>query len=258
MPEGDAVWLTARRLHQALAGRVLTRSDFRVPRYATVNLTGRVVTEAVARGKHLLIRTGDGVTVHTHLRMDGSWRVRPARERVANNHRIRLILANNDWQAVGYQLGVVEVLPTASEHTVVGYLGPDLLGPGWDPAEATRRLLADPARPVGEALLDQRNLAGVGNIFATEMLFLRGIDPWRPVGDVADLNALVELGRRLLEANKERPGIITTGVARRGEQNWVYGRAGRPCRRCGTTIRSADQGSPGAERVRSWCPRCQS
>jgi endonuclease-8 len=258
MPEGDAVWLTARRLHQALAGRVLTRSDFRVPRYATANLTGRVVTEAVARGKHLLIRTGDGVTVHTHLRMDGSWRVHPARERVANNHRIRLILANNDWQAVGYQLGVVEVLPTASEHTVVGYLGPDLLGPGWDPAEATRRLLADPARPVGEALLDQRNLAGVGNIFATEMLFLRGIDPWRPVGDVADLNALVELGRRLLEANKERPGIITTGVARRGEQNWVYGRAGRPCRRCGTTIRGADQGKPGEERVRSWCPRCQS
>jgi endonuclease VIII len=90
------------------------------------------------------------------------------------------------------------------------------------------------------------------------MLFLRGIDPWRPVGAVADLNALVELGRRLLEANKERPGIITTGVARRGEQNWVYGRAGRPCRRCGTTIRSGDQGSPGEERVRSWCPRCQS
>jgi endonuclease VIII len=257
MPEGDAVWLTARRLHQALAGRVLTRSDFRVPRYATTNLTGRVVTEAVSRGKHLLIRTGDGITVHTHLRMDGSWRVRPARERVANSHRIRLILANAEWQAVGYQLGVVEVLPTASEHTVVGYLGPDLLGPGWDPAEATRRLLADPARPVGEALLDQRNLAGIGNIFATEMLFLRGIDPWQPVGDVADLNALVELGRRLLEANKERPGIITTGIARRGEQNWVYGRAGRPCRRCGTTIRSADQGNPGEERVRSWCPRCQ-
>jgi endonuclease VIII len=258
MPEGDAVWLTARRLHQALAGRVLTRSDFRVPRYATVNLTGRVVTEAVARGKHLLIRTGDGITVHTHLRMDGSWRVRPARERVANSHRIRLILANSDWQAVGYQLGVVEVLPTASEHTVVGYLGPDLLGPGWDPAEATRRLLADPARPVGEALLDQRNLAGIGNVYKAELLFLRGVDPWRPVGEVADVAALVGLAQRLLEANKERFGMITTGVARRGEQTWVYGRAGRPCRRCGTPVKSADQGRNPEERITYWCPRCQS
>ena len=195
------MWLTARRLHQALAGRVLTRSDFRVPRYATTNLTGRMVTEAVSRGKHLLIRTGDGITVHTHLRMDGSWRVRPARERAGNSHRIRLILANAEWQAVGYQLGVVEVLPTASEHRVVGYLGPDLLGPDWDPAEAERRLGADPARPVGEALLDQRNLAGIGNVYKAELLFLRGISPWRPVGEVADIEALVGLAQRLLEVN---------------------------------------------------------
>lgn len=257
MPEGDAVWLTARRLHQALAGRVLTRSDFRVPRYATTDLTGQLVTEAVSRGKHLLVRTGSGVTVHTHLRMDGSWRVRPARDRVAGSHQIRLILANSEWQALGYQLGVVEVLPTASEHKAVGYLGPDLLGPGWDSAEAERRLRGDPARPVGEALLDQRNLAGVGNIFATEMLFLRGVSPWRPVGEVSDLRALVELGQRLLDANKERPGIITTGVARRGEETWVYGRAGRPCRRCGTPIRRAEQGTAGQERLRFWCPACQ-
>jgi endonuclease-8 len=258
MPEGDAVWLTARRLHQALAGRVLTRSDFRVPRYATTNLTGRMVIEAVSRGKHLLIRTGDGITVHTHLRMDGSWRVRPARERAGNSHRIRLILANAEWQAVGYQLGVVEVLPTASEHKVVGYLGPDLLGADWDPAEATRRLGADPARPVGEALLDQRNLAGIGNVYKAELLFLRGISPWRPVGEVADIEALVGLAQRLLEANKERFGMITTGVARRGEENWVYGRAGRPCRRCGTPVKAADQGRATEERITYWCPRCQS
>jgi endonuclease VIII len=258
MPEGDAVWLTARRLHEALAGRVLTRSDFRVPRYATTDLTRRTVTEAVSRGKHLLIRTGDGITVHTHLRMDGSWRVRPARERAANNHRIRLILANSEWQAVGYQLGVGEVLPTASEHTVVGYLGPDLLGPDWDPAEAMNRLRADPARPIGEALLDQRNLAGIGNVYKAEVLFLRGIDPWRPVGEVADVAALAELARRLLDANKERFGMVTTGVARRGEETWVYGRAGRPCRRCGTPVRSADQGPNPQERITYWCPRCQS
>ena len=258
MPEGDAVWQTAQRLHQALAGRVLTRSDFRVPRYATTDLKGRLVTEAVSRGKHLLIRTGDGITVHTHLRMDGSWRVRPARDRVANSHRIRLILANTEWQAVGYQLGVVDVLHTASEHRVVGYLGPDLLGPDWDPAEAERRLGADPARPVGEALLDQRNLAGIGNVYKAELLFLRGINPWRPVGDVADIDALVGLARRMLDANKERSGMVTTGVARRGEQTWVYGRAGRPCRRCGTLVKSADQGRNPEERITYWCPRCQS
>ena len=258
MPEGDAVWLTARRLHGALAGRVLTRSDFRVPRYATTNLTGQLVTEAVSRGKHLLVRTEKGITVHTHLRMDGSWRVRPARDRVANSHRIRLILANSEWQALGYQLGVVEVLPTVSEHTVVGYLGPDLLGPDWDPAEATNRLRAKPARPVGEALLDQRNLAGIGNVYKAELLFLRGISPWRPVGEVADLAAMIGLTQRLLDANKERPGIITTGSQRRGEETWVYGRAGLPCRRCGTPVRSADQGRDPVGRVTYWCPSCQS
>lgn len=257
MPEGDTVWLTARRLHEALAGRVLTRSDVRVPRYATTNLAGRTVTEVAARGKHLLIRVEGGITVHTHLRMDGSWRVRPARERIGGSHRIRLVLANDTWQAVGYQLGIVEVLPTAQEASVVGHLGPDLLGPDWDEAEAARRLRAVPARAIGEALLDQRNLAGIGNIFLTEMLFLRGISPWRPVGEVADLDALLELGRRLLEANKDRIGQVTTGVRRRGEETWVYGRAGQPCRRCGTTVRRAEQGGAGEERVRFWCPRCQ-
>jgi endonuclease VIII len=257
VPEGDLVWLTARRLHEALAGRVLTRSDVRVPRYATTDLTGRPVTECIARGKHLLIRVEGGITVHTHLRMDGSWRVRPARERIGGSHRIRLVLANDTWQAVGYQLGIVEVLPTAQEASVVGHLGPDLLGPDWDEAEAARRLRAVPARAIGEALLDQRNLAGIGNIFLTEMLFLRGISPWRPVGEVADLDALLELGRRLLEANKDRIGQVTTGVRRRGEETWVYGRAGQPCRRCGTTVRRAEQGGAGEERVRFWCPRCQ-
>lgn len=251
------VWYTARRLDEALAGRVLTRSDFRVPRLATVDLTGDVVTEAVARGKHLLIRTQRGRTVHTHLRMDGSWRVRPGSEAVRNSHRIRLVLANAEWQAIGYQLGVVELLRTADEHRATGYLGPDLLGPDWDCAEAVRRLSAEPGRPVGEALLDQRNLAGIGNVYAAEILFLRGVDPWRPAGEVEDLNGLVELGHRLLDANKTRFGHVTTGDTRPGQENWVYGRAGRPCRRCGTVIRRGEQGPPGQERLRFWCPACQ-
>lgn len=247
------VWYTARRLHQALAGRPLTRSDFRVSQLATADLTGDVVTETVSHGKHLLTRTRGGLTVHTHLRMDGAWRVRPAAEPMRDSHRIRLVLANADWQAVGYQLGVVELLRTSEEQQATGHLGPDLLGPDWDRAEAVRRLSGDPGRPIGEALLDQRNLAGIGNVYKAEVLFLRGVNPWQPVGDVADLDAMAGLAHRLLEANKDRTGHITTGNWRRGEENWVYGRRGRPCRRCGTPIRSDGQ----QDRVTFWCPSCQ-
>jgi endonuclease VIII len=261
MPEGDVVWRTARQLDAALTGRVLTRSDFRVPRFATTDLAGRAVTETVSRGKHLLTRVDGGLTVHTHLRMDGSWRIRPASGYPARDHRIRLVLGNDSHLALGYQLGVVEVLRTGSESRVLGHLGPDLLGPGWDAAEAVRRLRAGPDRPVGEALLDQSNLAGLGNLYKSEVLFLRGVDPWRPAGSVDDLEALVELARRLLEANKERVGQVTTGNPARGRETWVYGRPGRPCRRCGAEIRSVRKpgGQPGdpEERVTFWCPRCQ-
>jgi formamidopyrimidine-DNA glycosylase len=257
VPEGDVVWLAAKRLRAALAGRVLTRSDFRVPRYATTDLTGRSVTESLSRGKHLLLRVEGDVTVHTHLRMDGSWRVRPAREAVPASHRVRLVLANDTWQAAGYQLGVVEVVRTTQEEQVTGHLGPDLLGPGWDPGEAVRRLRAAPERPIGEALLDQRNLAGIGNLYKSEVLFLRGISPWCQAGDIADPVALVSLARRLLDANKDRIGQVTTGIWRRGEETWVYGRAGRACRRCGTGIKTAGQGSDPEERVTFWCPHCQ-
>lgn len=258
MPEGDVVWNTARQLHEALAGRVLTRSDFRVPRYATVDLRGQTVAEAAARGKHLLIRTDRGLTVHTHLKMEGAWRIQPAAGRPpAQSHKLRVLLANAEWIAAGYQLGITEVLRTAREDQVTGHLGPDLLGPDWDPAEAVRRLTKDPGRPIGEALLDQRNLAGLGTVYMTETLFLRSVDPARPVGSVDGLPALVEVGQRLLDANKTRVGHVSTGDARPGRETWVYGRAGRPCRRCGTVIRRGEQGPPGQERVRFWCPNCQ-
>ena len=252
-PRETSFWYTARRLDEALAGRTLIRSDFRVPRLATADLTGDVVTETVSRGKHLLTRTKNGLTVHTHLKMDGSWRVRPSAERLRDSHRIRLLLANEDWQAIGYQLGVVELIRTSEESRVTGHLGPDLLGPDWDGAEAVRRLSAEPERPIGEALLDQRNLAGIGNVYRAEVLFLRGLSPWQPVAGVADLDAVAELARRLLEANKERHGHITTGSMRRGEEHWVYGRRGLPCRRCGTPVRSAGQ----QDRIIYWCPSCQ-
>src|SRR3954452_1528781 len=172
MPEGDVVWAAARRLHDALARRELTRSDFRVPRAATADLTGRPVREVISRGKHLLTRVEGDLTVHTHLRMEGSWRIRPASASVPRDHRVRLVLANAEWQAVGYSLGIVELIRTSREDTVVGHLGPDLLGPDWDPAEAVRRLLEDPGRAIGEALLDQTRLAGIGNLYKAETLFL--------------------------------------------------------------------------------------
>src|ERR1022692_122000 len=239
MPEGDVVWRTARQLDAALTGQTLTRSDFRVPRFATADLTGKVVLETISRGKHLLSRVQGGLTIHTHLRMDGSWRVRAAGGYPPRDHRIRLVLANQTWQAIGYLLGVVEIVPTAREASVVGHLGPDLLGPDWNAAEAVRRLQTAPARPIGEALLDQRNLAGIGNLYKAEALFLRGIDPWRPTSAIDDLQALVKLAQRLLDANKERVSQVTTGVDRPGEQTWVYGRSGRPCRRCGARILAA-------------------
>jgi endonuclease-8 len=257
VPEGDVVWRTARQLHEALAGRVLTASDFRVPRYATTDLTGRRVIEAVPRGKHLLTRVEGGVTVHTHLRMDGSWRIRPAGGYPPRDHRVRVVLANQQWQAAGFRLGIVEVLRTSREDRAVGHLGPDLLGPDWDAAEAVRRMSAAPDRPAGEALLDQRNLAGIGNLYKAETLFLRGVSPWRPIGQTDDLAGLVELARRLLDANKDRVGQVTTGNPARGAETWVYGRGGRPCRRCGTLVRHADQGPATEERITYWCPSCQ-
>jgi len=257
MPEGDVVWRTGRQLHDALAGRVLVRSDFRVPRYATTDLTGRTVTETVSSGKHLLTRIEGDITVHTHLKMDGSWRISAAAGRPMRDHRIRLILANAQWQAVGVLLGIVQVIRTSREDAAVGHLGPDLLSQEFDADEAVRRLRADPGRTIGEALLDQRNLAGIGTIYRAETLFLRGVSPWRPVGEVADLPGLVELARRLLDANKDRPSTITTGSPARGAQLWVYGRAGQRCRRCGAMIRRADLGPALEDRVAVWCPHCQ-
>ncbi|MGZ3118107.1 Fpg/Nei family DNA glycosylase [Streptomyces sp. H62] len=259
MPEGDTVWQAARRLHEALAGKVLIHSVFRVPRYATADLTGRTVLDVTARGKHLLTRVEGGLTVHSHLRMDGSWRVFAAGQRWSGGpaHQIRVILGTADRTAVGYRLPVLELLRTADEERAVGHLGPDLLGPDWDPEQALANLRADPARALGEALLDQRNLAGIGNVYKCELCFLLGVTPWLPVGDLPPGLAVKVpvLAKKLLEANRDRPVRRTTGL--RGQDLFVYSRAPRPCLRCGTSIRLADQGDGARERPTYWCPTCQ-
>lgn len=259
MPEGDTVWRTARRLHEALAGKPLTRSDLRVPKLATTDLSGRTVLEVVPRGKHLLTRVEGGLTLHSHLRMDGAWQIYAPAERWRGGpaHQIRAILATADRTAVGYRLPVLDLLRTADEDDAVGHLGPDLLGPDWDPAEALRRLLADPDRPLGEALLDQRNLAGIGNVFKCELCFLLRASPWLPIGRLPTPERATTLAKKLLEANKDRLARVTTPSARPDRRQWVYGRAGRPCFRCGTPIRTGEQGPPTQERVTYWCPTCQ-
>ncbi|MFI6266790.1 zinc finger domain-containing protein [Micromonospora sp. NPDC051006] len=279
MPEGDTVWNTARVLHRALAGATLTASDFRVPQLATTDLTGWTVRESASRGKHLLLRltapttaapTTDAAraeagagepardrhwTLHSHLRMDGAWRAYTPGERWSARpaHLIRVVLRSPGAVAVGYHLHELALLPTAAEESLVGHLGPDLLGPDWDVAEAARRLAADPDATIGEALLDQRNLAGVGNLYKCELLFLRGLSPWTPVRAVPDLPGLAALAQKLLAANRGRWTQSTTGSLHRGQTSYVYGRRAQPCRRCGTAIRKQELG----ERVTYWCPRCQ-
>jgi endonuclease VIII len=288
VPEGDTVYRAARLLDRGLSGQVLTGTDFRVPQHATADLTGGTVLETVSRGKHLLTRIDRGVdrfTLHTHLKMEGAWRViGPGRRWPRPAHTARVVLETDTAVAIGFSLGIVELLDRADEHRVVGHLGPDLLGPDWDEDVALARLGADPARPIREALLDQSNLAGagpklntgqpssrqiaealldqrclagIGNMWKAETLFLTGVNPFTPVPEVPDLRRVVRMAHRLLDANKERAVQATTGSTRRGEQFYVFERSGQPCRRCGSRVESREQGPPGRERLTYWCPTCQ-
>lgn len=258
MAEGDTVFATAARLHEALAGRVLLRTDFRVPRAATADLSGQDVREVAARGKHLLLRTGGDRTVHSHLGMDGSWRLYAPGERWRGRaFEVRAVLETGIAVAVSHRLRRLEVIPTTAERGILEHLGPDVLGPDWDAAEATRRLVARPDRDVGEALIDQTVLAGPGNVYRSEACFLAGIDPRTTVAALDDPTGLVAIVEDLMRRNRSGGRRVTTGDPRRGHELWVYGRRGRPCRRCGTPIRSFMQG-PGPEaRVVFACPSCQ-
>lgn len=257
MPEGDTVFRTAAALRDALAGKTLTRCDIRVPRYATVDLTGEVVDEVLSRGKHLFIRVGPA-SIHSHLKMDGSWRVTARGRTPRPEYKVRILLEAGDRAAAGIDLGVLEVLDRAADLDAVAHLGPDLLGGDWDPVTAAANLSADPGRPIAEALLDQRVLAGIGNVYANELCFVFGRLPTSPVGSLPDPDRLVRRAREMLWANRSRRSRTTTGNTRPGRELWVYGRAGQPCRRCGTPVlQSWPDGANAAERVRYWCPGCQ-
>jgi len=258
VPEGDTVWLSAKRLNEALAGAVLTSSDFRVPEFATLDLTGHSVQEVVSRGKHLLMRVGE-LSIHTHLKMEGSWHLyRPGTSWRRPAHQARLVLETADWVAVGFSLGITEVVATAEENTVVGHLGPDLLGADWSAETALHNLQRDSDVPIFVALLDQRNLAGLGNEYVNELCFLRGMLPTRTVAEASNLPKVIDLAQRLILANRDRAERITTGDSRPGRRVWVYGRAGKACLRCGTRIVQGKLGATAlTERITFWCPTCQ-
>ena len=253
MPEGDTVFRTAAALRDGLVGRTLTRCDVRVPRYATVDLTGQQVDEVVSRGKHLFIRVGQA-SIHSHLKMDGSWRISPYG---VPDHKIRILLQAGDVTAAGIDLGVLEILDRSNDLDAVAHLGPDLLGEDWNPQQATDNLAAQPNRPIAAALLDQRIMAGIGNVYCNEICFLFGRLPTSPISSVADPLRVVTRAREMLWANRLRRSRTTTGNTRVGQQLWVYGRAGEPCRRCGTRILRADPSDGTEERLSYWCPSCQ-
>ncbi len=256
MPEGDSIYRAARKLERGLSGQVLTRSDFRIPSLATADLAGATVLASVPRGKHLLTRLDSGLTLHTHLKMEGTWTVQPLGSTWRRPwHTARVVLRTATTEAVGFQV-LLDLVRTDQEDRLVGHLGPDLLGPDWDADLALANLASRPEAPLGEALLEQRHLAGVGNVFKAEICFLTGLHPATPVGEVPDLAAVVEVARTQLEANKDRPFRTTTGQTRAGRRYWVYGRTG-PCLRCGTRVVKRELGPVGQQRPTYWCPSCQ-
>ncbi|MCK9795583.1 Fpg/Nei family DNA glycosylase [Isoptericola sp. 4D.3] len=264
MPEGDVLRLTAERLGAALRGAPLVRAELRWPTAAGVDLVGATVRESVAYGKHLLLRFDDGRTLHTHLRMDGSWRVyrTGTRQAAGRSPAVRAVLATASWTCVGLQLGMLDVLRTRDEPRLLGHLGPDVLGDDFADRldEAADRLATDPGRPLCAALLDQRTVAGLGTIWTAESLFATRRWPWTPAGDLDHdaRRALLVAARRLMVRSVtagRRAGLGSVELA-------VHGRHHAPCRRCRTPVALGSTAGPGSrpdagERAIYWCPSCQ-
>ena len=273
MPEGDTLFRTATVLREVLVGRVVTAARGRADGPALGRVVGSSVERVEARGKHLLIGFGNGDTLHTHLRMHGSWhRYRPGERWRRSPSRAVAVVEVDGAVAVCFDAPTAQLLDTRAIaiHPGLAALGPDLHAPVPDLDAAFERL-RDGSRagmPVGEALLDQTVVAGLGNVYRSEVCFVERVDPFAPVAALPDeaLRRLLETGRRLLAANRSGGSRTTTpgaggappgtAGARVGSRLYVYGRTGRPCLRCGTSIRSRVTGATLARRT-YWCPSCQ-
>lgn len=274
MPEGDTIHRAAAALHRALAGQVVTAFDTGLAPLARVHddtpLTGRTIERCEAIGKHLLIWFTGGLALRTHMRMSGSWHLyRPGERWQRSPRAMRIRIDTASWVAVAFNVPVAEFLDAraAARSPVLTALGPDLLAPTVDRTEALRRLAAAGPRPIGEVLLDQRVVAGIGNVFKSEILFLCGLHPDRLASTLSpdDHGRILDTAVPLMRANTGAAatgGIVTyrglrrtTGRASEEERLWVYDRAGRPCRRCGAPIQSAARGVDA--RRTYWCEQCQ-
>jgi endonuclease VIII len=253
MPEGDAVRRTARRLDAGLVGGPLVRAELRVPRFAAVDLRGMQVLGTKVVGKHMLTRLVDDRrewTLHHHLRMDGAWRTGAPGPPGAPGHQIRVWLATPSAQAVGVRVHDVEVRPTREEAHWVGHLGPDILAHRFDP-ESAAEILINADRPLVEALLDQRLICGMGTIWASELAWAAGADPWAATSTVSQLGeSLSAIRSRMLRSVDAAPPVTRRELR-------VFERTGQPCRSCGTPIRAGRVGVAPMDRPTYWCPRCQ-
>jgi endonuclease-8 len=274
VPEGDTIFRAAAALHRALAGHVITGFDTALAPLARVHddtpITGRTVERCESVGKHLLMAFSGDLVLRTHMRMSGSWHLyRPGERWQRRPSAMRVRLDTAAWVAVAFDVPVAEFLRSRdlARSRALSMLGPDLLSPTFDRDEALARMAGASARPIAEALLDQRVVAGIGNVFKSEVLFLCGIHPDRLVTTLApdDFGRIVDVAVPLMRANTgatASSGIVTYRGLRRttrqasGEENlWVYGRGGKPCRKCGTPIESAKRGIDA--RSTYWCPACQ-
>jgi len=271
MPEGDTIFRTARTLERALAGRTVTKFETQLSGLAVVDrrepIAGRTVEHVLARGKHLLMAFSGSVVLRSHMRMHGSWHIyRPGERWRAPAKDARIVITTNAWVAIAFNVTDVELLAAdeLAHHPRLSALGPDLLSDDPNLAEARARLRAAGSRHIAEAILEQRAVAGLGNVYKSELLFLFGLHPFTPVADVSDedIDRVLMRGRDLLRLNvSERTvagasghGRVTTGRLNPREQLWVYGRAGQPCFKCGTAIRSENETEG---RRTYWCPSCQ-
>jgi len=256
VPEGDTIRRLADKVARRFAGERCQRSVTRDPRLVGVDLAGATLLGADAVGKHLLVRFDDGRTLHAHLLMTGSFRVGPAATEPAWRRRIELWMETG--RLTGLDVPILEVIRTADEEAVVGHLGPDLCAPEPpDLGEVASRLLREPARPVAGALLDQRNVAGFGNLYAVELMFVVGVSPNQPVGTIDGLDELLGVGTALIRTNAARGPQNTTGRRLATDDHFVYGRRHRPCPVCATTLDGWSERDSPWQRVSVWCPSCQ-